>query len=243
VSARIEELAHAETPMGDLVLRRRVEPTLGVDVYEVRLGEEYLMTSLFTASEEALARLALGLLDDTGGGALDVVVGGLGLGWTARTVLADPRVTSLVVVDALVEVIRWHHEGLVPRSAELVDDPRCRLVEGDFFAMAAGDGFDPEQPGRVVDAVLVDIDHAPDHTLHSTHGAFYTADGLRAMTRFLRPGGVFGLWSDDPPADAFLAVLRAVLDDVRGEVVDFPNPLTGGRSACSVYLGRSRDRR
>jgi spermidine synthase len=241
MSARFEEIAYAATPMGELVLRRRVEPTLGVDVYEVRLGEEYLMTSLFTASEEALARLGLALLD--GDGPFDVVVGGLGLGWTARTALEDARVGSLVVVDALPEVIRWHHERLVPGSTKLVDDPRCRLVEGDFFAMAAADGFDPEQPGRVLDAVLVDIDHTPDHTLHASHGAFYTADGLRAMTRFLRPGGVFGLWSDDPPEESFLAVMREVLDDVHGEVVDFPNPLTGGRSACSVYLGRTRGQR
>ena len=59
--------------------------------------------------------------------------------------------------------------------------------------------------------------------------------------RFLRPGGVFGLWSDDPPDEAYLGVMREVLDDVRGEVVDFPNPVTGGRSACSVYLGRARE--
>ena len=58
--------------------------------------------------------------------------------------------------------------------------------------------------------------------------------------RFLRPGGVFGLWSDDPPTDVYLAVMREVLDDVGNEVVDFPNPITGGRSACSVYLGRAR---
>jgi spermidine synthase len=235
---RFEELAHADTAMGEITLRRRVEPTLGVDVYEVRLGEEYLMTSLFTASEEALGRLGLGLLEHDDG-PLDVVVGGLGLGWTARTVLQDRRVGSLLVVDALAEVIRWHHEGLVPGSDDLVRDPRCRLVEGDFFAMAAGEGFDPQRPGRVVDAVLVDIDHTPDHTLHADHGAFYTPAGLRAMARFLRPGGVFGLWSDDPPTEAFLAVLAEVLDDVRGEVVEFANPLTGGRSACSVYLARA----
>ncbi len=60
--ARIEELAWAATPMGEIVLRRRIEPSLGVEVYEVRLGEEYLMTSLFTASEVALATLGLAML-------------------------------------------------------------------------------------------------------------------------------------------------------------------------------------
>ncbi len=239
MSPRIEELAWAETPMGEIALRRRIEPSLGVEVYEVRLGEEYLMTSLFTASEVALATLGLAMLP-AGSDHLDVVVGGLGLGWTARTVLADDRVGQVLVIDALDEVIRWHREDLVPGGAELAEDPRTRLVHGDFFAMAAGDGFDPDAPGRVVDAVLVDIDHTPDHTLHPGHGAFYTSDGLRRLVRYLRPGGVFGLWSDDPPTAVYLDVMREVLDDVHGEVVDFPNPVTGGRSACSVYLGRAR---
>lgn len=57
---RFEELDWQETPMGELTLRRRVEPTLGVEVYEVKLGEEFLMSSLFTAGEAALADLGLG---------------------------------------------------------------------------------------------------------------------------------------------------------------------------------------
>lgn len=256
MSRHFEELAWADTRLGELSLRRRLEPTRQVDVYEVKLGDEYLMSSLFTASEEALARLALARLSpradagargDAGahahvaaGAGLDVVVGGLGLGYTARTVLEDARVTSLLVVDALPEVLQWHEQGLLPGSAELTADPRTRLVQGDFFAMAAGDGFDSASAGRRFDAVLVDIDHTPDHMLHPSHGSFYTPAGLRAMARFLRPGGVFGLWSDGPPMDAFTAVLDDVLDDVTAHVVDFPNPLTGGRSACTVYVGSVR---
>lgn len=239
MSRRFEELAFAETPMGELALRRRVEPTLGVDVYEVKLGEEYLMSSLFTVAEEELARLGLALLPDAPGG-LDVVVGGLGLGFTARTALADARVASLLVVDALPDVIDWHARGLLPGSEELTGDRRTRLVEGDFFAMAAADGFDPAAPGRLFDAVLLDVDHTPDHTLHPSHGSFYTPEGLARMSRFLRPGGVFALWSDDAPTEEFSAVLTEVLDDVHGHVVDFPNPLTGGRSLNGVYLGRAR---
>lgn len=240
MSRRFEELAFAVTPMGELALRRRVEPTLGVDVYEVRLGEEYLMSSLFTVAEEELARLGLALLP-AGSAGLDVVVGGLGLGFTARTVLADDRVSSLLVVDALPDVIDWHVRGLLPGSEELTGDPRTRLVQGDFFAMAAADGFDPDLPGRRFDAVLLDVDHTPDHTLHPSHGGFYTAAGLARMARFLRPGGVFALWSDDAPDERFSAVLAEVLDDVHGHVVDFANPLTGGRSLNGVYLGRARD--
>ena len=53
-----EELAHETTPMGEISLRRRLEPTLKVDVYEVKLDDEFLMSSLFTTGETALAELA-----------------------------------------------------------------------------------------------------------------------------------------------------------------------------------------
>lgn len=238
MSRRFEELAFAETPMGELTLRRRVEPVLGVEVHEVRLGEEYLMSSLFTEGEEELARLGLAALDASG--AVDVVVGGLGLGFTARAALADVRVASLLVVDALPDVIDWHVRGLLPGSEQLTADPRVRLVEGDFFAMSAGEGYDPDDAGRRFDAVLLDVDHTPDHRLHPSHGGFYTVDGLARMARFLRPGGVFALWSDEVPDAAFTAVMEQVLDDVRGHVVDFPNPLTGGRSVNGVYVGLAR---
>jgi hypothetical protein len=156
MGARFEELAWASTPMGEISLRRRVEPTLGVDVFEVKLGDEFLMSSLFTASEVALARLGLAALADAAAGPAapaaggwDVVVGGLGLGFTARTVLEDDRVASLTVVEALSEVIGWHVDGVLPGGRELVQDPRTRLLHGDFFAMArAAGGLDPEAPGR-----------------------------------------------------------------------------------------------
>lgn len=224
------ELGCEDTPMGEISLRRRRDLILDVDVYEVKLGDEYLMSSLFTVAERALADLGLAMLDR--GDRLDVLVGGLGLGYTAGNVLADERVRTCVVVDALDEVIAWHRQGLLPRSEALTSDERCELVHGDFFAMA--------WPAGPYDAVLVDIDHTPRHVLHPSHAAFYAPDGLRRVAERLRAGGVFGLWSDDPPDDDFLFVLREVFDDVRAEVVGFPNPFTGGTSANTVYLGRRR---
>jgi spermidine synthase len=203
----------------------------------VKLGEEFLMSSLFTAAEVELARLALAELP---GPELDVVVGGLGLGYTAVTALQDPRVRSLVVVEALGEVIDWHRRELLPDTAGLTADPRTRLLHGDFFALAAaGTGFDPTRPGRRFDAVLLDIDHTPGHLLHPAHAAFYTPAGLRRLGAHLQPGGVFALWSDDPPEPGFSAVLSEVFPAARAEVVTFANPLTGGESANTVYLARS----
>lgn len=236
MSARFAELAWATTPMGELSLRRRVEPRLGVDVYEVKLGEEYLMSSLFTVAEVALARLGLAAVD---GEELDVVVGGLGLGYTAATALEDPRVRSLVVVDALPDVIDWHRRGLLPDVASLAGDPRTILQQGDFFAMTAdGSGYDPATPGRRYDAILLDVDHTPRHVLHPSHAPFYTRPGLEALARLLVPGGVFALWSDDPPDADFGAVLAEVFATTEAHVVDFDNPLTRGTSSNTVYVAR-----
>ncbi len=232
--------------MGDISLRRRLDPTLKVDVYEVKLGEEFLMSSLFTVAEVDLARLGLAMVSDADAAAddrqLDVVVGGLGLGYTARTVVEDARVREVVVVEALPQVIDWHRRDLLPDTVGLAADPRVRLVEGDFFAFARGDvGSDPDRPGRRFDAILLDVDHSPRHVLHPSHADLYTEAGLGRVAERLSPGGAFGLWSDDPPDEEFLAVLCAVFADVRGEVVSFPNALTGGESANTVYVGITKE--
>jgi len=116
LSARFAELAWCETPMGVISLRRRLEPSLKIDVYEVKLGDEFLMSSLFTVAEIELARLALAGLPGTDLD-LDVAVGGLGLGYTARAVLDDERVTSLLVVEALEEVVGGLNAACCPMSS------------------------------------------------------------------------------------------------------------------------------
>ncbi len=142
VARRFEELAWRETAMGAISLRRRRDPELDVYVYEVKLDDDFLMSSLFTVAEVELARLGLAALPGAATG-LDVVVGGLGLGYTARAALQDERVRSLVVVEALEDVVGWHEAGLLPLSAELTGDPRTRLVTGDFFAsVREGDPLD-----------------------------------------------------------------------------------------------------
>ena len=235
MSKRIEELAWRQTPMGEISLRRRRDPMLDLEVYEVKLGDEFLMSSLFTVAEVELARL--GLAELAGQGGLDVVVGGLGLGYTACAVLDDPRVRSLTVVDALDEVIAWHRRDLLPFAAALTTDPRCRLAHGDFFALAeSASGFDPEAPGRRFDAVLVDIDHSPRHLLHPGHATFYTPDGLRRLAGHLVPGGVFALWSNDPPDAEFTALLGDAFETAAARVVPFDNPFQGRVSTNTVYV-------
>ncbi|HSU35308.1 MAG TPA: spermidine synthase [Propionibacteriaceae bacterium] len=233
-SARFAELDWSPTPIGEISLRRRQDPVSGVDIYEVKLGDDFLMSSHFTVAEIELARRALARLSGSG---LHVAVGGLGLGYTAQAVLEDARVGELVVVELLEPVIRWHQQGLVPVGPTLTTDPRCRLVSGDFFAMSDGRGFDPDGPGRIFDALIVDIDHAPDHPLAAGSTGFYSPAGAQRLAGHLRPGGVYALWSNDPPDDDYLAVLSEVFVDVAAEVVTFPNPLQGRDATNTVYLG------
>jgi spermidine synthase len=237
MSLLFQELDYRETPIGALSLRRRRELSLGVDVFEIKLGDEFLMSSLFTASEIALARLGLAGLAGDG---LDVVVGGLGLGYTAQAVLEHATVGSLIVVEALAPVIDWHRRGLVPLGAALAAEPRCRFVQGDFFALAAsGAGFDPAAPGRRFDAVLVDIDHSPDALLDAGNAAFYGEAGLALLAAHLRPGGVFGLWSNEVADDAFTARLARVFAHARAEAVTFHNPLQDKPFTQTVYLANN----
>lgn len=241
MSRAFEELDHQTTRMGEISLRRRLEPTLQVDVFEVKLGDEFLMSSLFTTGEQEVANLGLAVTPGDGTRPLDVVVGGLGLGYTARAALADPRVGSLHVIDALAEVIGWHERHLVPLGAELVADERCTFVHGDFFAMVADGLCLGERRLSVFDAILVDIDHTPSYLLNEGHAGFYQPTGLRRLTEQLRPGGAFALWSDVPPDQAFVEVLRAEFAAVEPHIVSFPNFYTGGESASTVYVANTAE--
>ncbi len=237
MSLPFEELDYRPTPIGALSLRRRRELALGVDVFEIKLGDEFLMSSLFTASEIALARLGLAAVPGAG---LDTVVGGLGLGYTARAVLEHGAVGSLIVVELLDAVIDWHRTGLLPLGPQLTADRRCRLVRGDFFAMAGSEaGFDPQASGRRFDAILVDIDHSPDALLDERSTGFYQREGLRDLAAHLKPGGVFGLWSNDKPDPRFTERLADVFAHAWAEPVTFHNPLQDRPFTQTVYLART----
>lgn len=235
MSLRFAELDYRETPMGALSLRRRIAPELdGAEIYEVKLGESFLMSSLFHAAEEALANLVLPML----AGPSDVVVGGLGLGYTAAAALRHENVRSLGVVEVFEAVIAWHRGGLVPLGPGLSTDPRCRFVCADFFALVREGRLGRLWGGETVGAVLLDIDHSPANLLSGAHAGFYAPEGLAAMAAQIQPGGVFGMWADGRPCEAFLRALETAFDDARAEVVPFDNPILGGGSESTVYLAR-----
>jgi spermidine synthase len=236
VKPNFEELDFQKTSMGDLVLQRRRMLSLeGREIYEVKLGEEYLMSSLFHDAEAALAKIGLGALDGTG---WDVAVGGLGLGYTAAAALTFTQVARVVVVEALAPVIEWHRRGLVPNGNVLTRDARCVYHHADFFALARGDGFDPAANGTRFDAILLDIDHTPELWLHGSHADLYSTKGMHRLKSFIKPHGIFALWSNDPPKDSFLKLMSTVFASAEGHRVDFDNPLQQAVATNGVYLAR-----
>jgi len=235
-----EELDFQVTPFGEISLRKRSEPRLdNIIIYEVKMNEEFLMSSLFVEAERQLAHLALAAISNVFTEALNVIVGGLGLGYTAVAALENPTVASLKVIDVMPAVIDWHRRGLVPMGEKLNGDSRCELVLADFFALATADapGFAKVNQDQKVHAVLLDIDHSPSFWLNEGNGAFYTEQGLQSLADKILPGGVFGLWSDEKPDSEFIKRLEKVFSSVESHSVTFPNPYTRHESTNTVYLG------
>ena len=240
MSANFEELDFRPTPIGVLSLRRRRQLSTGIDIYEIKLGDEFLMSSLFTAAEIELARLGLAGLDQTRLASLDVVVGGLGLGYTAQAVL-EHRIRRIADRGRCARRSdRMARAGVAADRKATQRRPALpsgawRLLRDDDSAQ----GYDPGAPGRRFDAVLVDIDHSPQKLLHPRHAALYAPEGLARVAKHLRPGGVFALWSNDPPDDAFMTRARNRFRKPVAHVVTFPDAQGDGEASNTVYVGVS----
>ncbi len=233
-----EELDFRTTPLGDLLLRRRQSPQLpGVDIFEVKLGDYFLMSSLFHEAEHQLSKLGLAEVE---GDDLEVVVGGLGLGYTAVSALEETRVKRLIVIDYLEAVIEWHQQKLVPLGEPLSTDPRCELRHADFFECSKHieKGFDAKQPGKKFDAILLDIDHTPSNLLHPSNASFYGETGLTELKAHLKPNGVFALWADGKPEPSFIEHLHRIFGNAQGHTIEFDNPVAGGVSHGAVYVAK-----
>ena len=233
--ADIEFLAHQDTAIGTLILRRREYPSRpGDPVTEILLDHAFLMSSYNTFSECALARNALALHEAD---PLQVLVGGLGLGYTAWEVLQSSRVARAEIVEFSPAVIAWMQEGLVPLSGALTAESRAEIVEGDVFQRLA----DPPASGAGFDLILIDVDHSPAEPLNDAgNQSFYSPEGLRAARRHLAPDGLLGVWSyaDSP---RFAAAMREVFTEVRVEPVTFMNDLIDEQTTDWLFFARDRE--
>jgi spermidine synthase len=173
--------------------------------FSMKLGQNELMNSRLSGSEEALATLSCKRIE--GVRRPHLLIGGLGMGFTLRaalTVLGEQaRITVAELVPA---VIAWAHGPMADLFGDSLHDPRVRLHEGDVAEMIRAQA-------SAFDAVLLDVDNGPEALIRKANDALYTAAGLNSIRRSLRPGGVLAVWSSGPDA-TFTKRLRAADFDV-----------------------------
>ncbi|HEX5918399.1 MAG TPA: hypothetical protein VFY76_11120 [Nocardioides sp.] len=201
------EVARAESPRGEVVLRRRTSGT-GADVLELRVNGVFVMDTLETTSEIELAAQALDLVEQP----TAVLVGGLGLGFTLQRVLADPRVERAVVVEIEEALVGWMRDGTVPHGPALLADTRASVVNADI-AMAIAEAR------STYDLVLLDVDNGPGYLVHERNEAVYEEEFLRRCRDVLGPGGVLVVWSASA-APELLASLRTVFGGAEEQAHD-----------------------
>lgn len=197
-------MARADGVLGEVVLRRRDED--GASLLELLVGGVLLMDDGDASTEATLAVEALARL---GGDRLRVLVGGLGLGYTAAAVLDDPRVVEVVVVEVEPALVGWAADGLMPAAATATADPHTRVVTADLADVL------PSLAEGSLDAVLLDVDNGPGFLVHDRNARLYAPPGLRAAATALRPGGVLAVWcsaSEPALARAMAAVVGPVAE-------------------------------
>ncbi len=229
--SNIEFLASATTPLGELSLRRReLLSRPGTVITEITLDYELLMSSYNTLSERALANEAL---TRHPGRNLSVLVGGLGLGYTANEVLQSERVRRVAVIEFLPEGIGFLRDGLVPLSPRLLADPRFSVRAGDIYATLRA------PTASLWDLVLIDVDHSPEEHLGAASESFYTEAGLGHAKQHLAPGGILAVWSyaENSP---FVAALKANFDDVEMVPVTYRNDLVDEEQTDWLFVARDK---
>jgi spermidine synthase len=218
-------LARAEGPRGQVVLRRRGEHV------ELIVNGAFAMDTVDPSTEVELARLALEQLARPA----SVLVGGLGLGFTARAVLADPKVERLDVVEIEDQLVTWAregpHSGIVPELTGLEDDPRCRLWTADIVDVLAGRA----EPSGPWDVILLDVDNGPGFLVHAANTRLYAVDGLRAALAQVHAEGVVVIWSSHQ-ARALLADLAVVAQDAGGSAEEVVLPVAREGRSLTYFL-------
>ncbi|HEX6248477.1 MAG TPA: hypothetical protein VFZ64_11450 [Nocardioidaceae bacterium] len=204
------EVARAESPRGEIVLRKRREREAGPSaptVLELRVNGVFVMDTLETSSERGLATAALQQVENP----RDVVIGGLGLGFTMHEVLADKRVERLVVVEIEDAVVQWMRDGTVPHGPSYLADERVTVMTADIRTAMA------EATPAAYDLILLDVDNGPGFLVHDDNEEVYQRAFLEQARAALRPDGALVIWSA-----AESPRLQAELEGVFGSAVAVP---------------------
>ena len=180
------QLDTARVPGADVQLRLMQR---GAE-FSMRLGQNELMSSRLSGSEEALATLACRRIEAVKSPHL--LIGGLGMGFTLRAALAVLGSDARIMVAELVPaVIAWARGPMADIFGDSLDDPRASIREADVVDVIASHD-------SAFDAILLDVDNGPEGLIRKANDALYDLKGLRAIRRALRPGGVLAVWSSGP---------------------------------------------
>ena len=157
------------------------------DALELRVNGVFVMDTRETGSEIELAAAALELVEDP----RDVVVAGLGLGFTTQRVLADKRVERVMVVEIEEALIGWMRDGTIPHGPAVLADKRVHIVDADIVMAVA-------EATSTYDLVLLDVDNGPGYLVHDANARLYEHDFLASTRKLLNPGGALVVWSANP---------------------------------------------
>jgi spermidine synthase len=228
MNAEYVEVARAESPRGEIVLRERRDPDVGANapvVLELRVNGVFVMDTLETGSERGLATVALKHVETP----RNVVVAGLGLGFTMHEVLADKRVERVVVVELEDALVQWMRDGTVPHGPTYLADDRVSVMTADIRVAMA------EATPAAYDLVLLDVDNGPGFLVHDANEAVYQREFLEQVRRCLRPGGAVVVWSA-AESPTLQTELRAVLGNA--VAVPYEVRLQSRDEQYWVYLAR-----
>ena len=216
------KLAETRTPDGARITLHEHDGS-----YCIRLDGQDLMHSVTSASEVLLGELAGELLAKPG--PVRVLIGGMGLGYTLKAVLAKAGPKAQVEVGELMpEVVEWNRTFMAGLNGKLLEDPRVKVRLGDVVETIAR--ARPES----YDALLLDVDNGPTPMVRAGNVRLYGPRGLEVLKSKLRPGGRLAIWSACPDR-SFEARLRAagfVAEAIPAKL--FP---TAKRSAYVIYVG------
>ncbi|MDH6219942.1 spermidine synthase [Streptomyces pseudovenezuelae] len=198
-------LDRREGPYGEVVLRRHG------GLLQIIANGCFLMDTSDGRSERLLVDAALGALD--GRERPELLIGGLGVGFSLAHAAANPRWGAITVVERERAVVDWHLDGpLSGISDRALADPRTRIAETDLLDHV-------NETCATYDALCLDIDNGPGWTVTEGNDGLYSEAGLAGCARVLRPGGVLAVWSARPSPEFEGTLRNAGFQRVRTEEI------------------------